>query len=206
MIFRVGRVSWTRRYRCGGSRRGSRRVVGPASDNGIGDRKCAVGPASRERGHHGAGAGVLGITFNVTGYVIADPWLRLLAAAVVALTVVMLDRALYHSDWFVQGVFRLPAGNGERGDPWAGTRRFFRIAIRLTISLGLAWVIAVFQELAVFSDAISEKTKRDHVDPAPLSAGLLGLRKLNTAKLARSFNHGLLNRESFRRRAPDITM
>ena len=35
---------------------------------------------------------------------------------------------------------------------------------------------------------------------------LLGLRKLNAAELARSFNHGLLNRESFRRRAPDITM
>ena len=107
---------------------------------------------------------VLGITFHATGYVIANPWLRLLAAAVVALTVFMFDRALYQSDWFVQGVFRLPAGNGERGDPWAGTRRFFRIAIRLTISLGLAWVIAVFLELSVFSDTISEKTKRDHVE------------------------------------------
>ena len=47
---------------------------------------------------------VLGITFHATGYVIANPWLRLLAAAVVALTVFMFDRALYQSDWFVQGV------------------------------------------------------------------------------------------------------
>ena len=51
---------------------------------------------------------VLGITFHATGYVIANPWLRLLAAAVVALTVFMFDRALYQSDWFVQGVFRRP--------------------------------------------------------------------------------------------------
>ena len=107
---------------------------------------------------------VLGITFHATGYVIANPWLRLFTAAVVALTVFMFDRALYQSDWFVQGVFRLPAGKGERGDSWAGARRFFRIATRLTISLGLAWVIAVFLELAVFSDTISDKIKREHVE------------------------------------------
>ena len=106
---------------------------------------------------------VLGITFHATGYVIANPWMRLFASTVVALTVFMFDRALYQSDWFTQGVLRQPAGNAERGDSWQALRRFFRITIRLSISLGLAWVIAVFLELAVFSDTISEKIKRDHV-------------------------------------------
>lgn len=106
---------------------------------------------------------VLGITFHATGYVIANPWMRLFASTVVALTVFMFDRALYQSDWFTQGVLRQPAGNAERGASWQALRRFFRITIRLSISLGLAWVIAVFLELAVFSDTISEKIKRDHV-------------------------------------------
>lgn len=106
---------------------------------------------------------VLGITFHATGYVIADVWTRLLAAAVVALTLFMFDRALYQSDWFFQGVFRPFARHGERGDPWSTLRRFIRITIRLSISFGLAWVIAVFLELAIFSDTISEKIKRDHI-------------------------------------------
>ena len=49
---------------------------------------------------------VLGISFHATGYVIADVWMRLTAAAVVALTVFMFDRALYQSDWFYQGSLR----------------------------------------------------------------------------------------------------
>ena len=48
---------------------------------------------------------VFAITFHATGYVIADVWLRSIAALVVALTVVLFDRALYQSDWFSQGAF-----------------------------------------------------------------------------------------------------
>jgi Domain of unknown function (DUF4407) len=38
-----------------------------------------------------------------------------------------------------------------------------RISIRLAMSFGLAWVIALFLELAIFSDTITDKIKRDHV-------------------------------------------
>ena len=62
---------------------------------------------------------VLGISFHATGYVIADPWVRLLAATVVALTVFMFDRALYQSDWFYQGILQRgfdPADPDDRPD------------------------------------------------------------------------------------------
>jgi hypothetical protein len=109
---------------------------------------------------------VLGITFHASGYVLADTWMRLLVATVVALTVFMFDRALYQSDWFYQGLLRLPAVAGDhagRAGFWQPLRRFSRIAVRLSISFGLAWVIAVFLELAVFSDTITDKIKRDHL-------------------------------------------
>ena len=75
---------------------------------------------------------VLGISFHATGYVIADPWVRLLAATVVALTVFMFDRALYQSDWFYQGILQRgfdPADPDDRPDRWRPLRRFFRITI-----------------------------------------------------------------------------
>ena len=107
---------------------------------------------------------ILGITFHATGYVIADPWVRFLAAGVIALTVFMFDRALYQSDWFYQGVFRLPDGAGQkRAGAWLTLRRLARITIRLSMSIGLAWVIALFLELTIFSDTITDRIKREHV-------------------------------------------
>jgi hypothetical protein len=107
---------------------------------------------------------VLGISFHATGYVIADPWMRGGVSSVIALTVFMFDRALYQSDWFYQGFLWL---SGSAADGGAGggksARRFLRITIRLGMSFGLAWVIAVFLELAIFSDTITDKIKRDHV-------------------------------------------
>ena len=107
---------------------------------------------------------VLGISFHATGYMIADPWMRGAVSLVIALTVFMFDRALYQSDWFYQGFLWSP-GRGAEADASGGrsARRFLRIAIRLSMSFGLAWVIAVFLELAIFSDTISDKLKRDHV-------------------------------------------
>ena len=55
---------------------------------------------------------------------------------------------------------RAPDGGASGG---RSPRRFLRIAIRLAMSFGLAWVIAVFLELAIFSDTIGDKIKRDHV-------------------------------------------
>ena len=105
---------------------------------------------------------VLGITFHATGYLVVNFWMRLLVSAVVALTLFMFDRALYQSDWFFQGAF-WPGDNGQGANLWTSLRRFLRIAIRLSISIGLAWVIAVFLELAIFDDTISEKIKQDHL-------------------------------------------
>src|SRR6185295_9707173 len=82
---------------------------------------------------------------------------------VIALTVFMFDRALYQSDWFYQG-FLWQSGPAPDGRAGGGkSRRFLRITIRLGMSFGLAWVIAVFLELAIFSDTITDKIKRDHV-------------------------------------------
>jgi Domain of unknown function (DUF4407) len=72
----------------------------------------------------------------------------------------MFDRALYQSDWFYQGfLWQSPNQSGGAGS----ARRFLRITIRLAMSFGLAWVIALFLELAIFSDTITDKIKRDHV-------------------------------------------
>ena len=113
---------------------------------------------------------VLGISFHATGYMIADPWMRGGVSLVIALTVFMFDRALYQSDWFYQG-FLWQSGPAPDGGAGGGKpRRFLRITIRLAMSFGLAWVIAVFLELAIFSDTITDKIKRDHVTRQP--AGL----------------------------------
>src|SRR5439155_424462 len=107
---------------------------------------------------------VLGASFHAAGYIIANVWVRAVAATVVALTVFMFDRALYQSDWFHQGIL-MPGDGGIEGpaDRSRSARRFLRITIRLAISFGLAWVIAMFLELAIFSDTISEKIQRDHI-------------------------------------------
>src|SRR5215207_10033536 len=72
---------------------------------------------------------VLGISFHATGYVIADVWMRLTAAAVVALTVFMFDRALYQSDWFCQGILRRRDHSTDvtQRDRLQSLRRFVRI-------------------------------------------------------------------------------
>jgi hypothetical protein len=103
---------------------------------------------------------ILGITFHATSYLIENVWIRLLTATVVALTVFMFDRALF------QGIFRQPDNGSKRqgrAELGRSVRRFFRIAMRLTISFGLAWIIALFLELAIFSDTITEKLKSDYL-------------------------------------------
>jgi hypothetical protein len=148
---------------------------------------------------------VLGITFHASGYVLAETWMRLFVATVVALTVFMFDRALYQSDWFYQGLlWPSPAdrGYGSSGAPWPSLRRLCRIAIRLSISFGLAWVIAVFLELAVFSDTITDKIKRDHLvanesifkkieQYEAQLAGEIEQRRLRLAELEKLYGHEL---------------
>jgi len=107
---------------------------------------------------------VFGVTFHATGYMIGAVWMRLAIALVVAMTVLMFDRALCQSDWFSQGALRSPGADTQtlaeaRQSVW----RFTRVAMRLSLSLGLAWVIAMFLELAIFSGTINERIEQDRV-------------------------------------------
>jgi hypothetical protein len=87
-----------------------------------------------------------------------------LVALVIALTVLMFDRALCQSDWFYQGALWTAGSNVQSGEEARqSTWRFMRIAMRLALSFGLAWVIAMFLELAIFSGTISDKIERDRV-------------------------------------------
>lgn len=107
---------------------------------------------------------VFGVTFHATGYMIESVPTRLLVALVVAMTVLMFDRALCQSDWFSQGSLWSPGASVQTGaQARQSVWRFTRIAIRLSLSLGLAWVIAMFLELAIFSGTISDKIERDRV-------------------------------------------
>jgi hypothetical protein len=108
---------------------------------------------------------VSGVSYYALGYIVSGTILRTCIAAVIALTVMMFDRALFQSDWFVQGAFWLD-DDRPRGTREAVTRslwQFVRVGARLAISLGLAWVIALFLELALFSDAITQRIERDRV-------------------------------------------
>jgi uncharacterized membrane protein len=106
---------------------------------------------------------VFGIAYVATGYMIDQLAARIAISIVVAATVFMFDRALFQSDWFVQGAFHPDDGLSHAGGWRHVAGRFVRIATRLTISLGLAWVIALFLELAIFSDTISAKIERDRI-------------------------------------------
>lgn len=107
---------------------------------------------------------VFGVSFYATGYMIDSSMIRGLIAFVVALTVLMFDRALCQSDWFYQGVSENRNSEIQTHDEVrVSGSRFLRIGARFGISLGFAWVIAMFMELAIFSDTINEKIERDRI-------------------------------------------
>ncbi|WP_322516743.1 DUF4407 domain-containing protein [Rhodopseudomonas palustris] len=106
---------------------------------------------------------VLGVSYHATGYMIASVWTRLLVSGVIALTVLMFDRALCQSDWFYQGTLWNTAPIQSSAEAKQTAWRFVRVGIRLLMSFGLAWVIAMFLELAIFSGTINEKIEADRV-------------------------------------------
>lgn len=106
---------------------------------------------------------VLGVSFHATGYMIDNIWTRLLVSTVIALTVLMFDRALCQSDWFYQGTLWNTSAIQSRAEAKQTAWRFVRVGIRLLLSFGLAWVIAMFLELAIFSSTINEKIEADRV-------------------------------------------
>jgi hypothetical protein len=106
---------------------------------------------------------VFGVSLYAIAYFVTDTWIRVGVALVVALTVFMFDRALYQSDWFYQGVLWPRRGDANGGGRRGSFSRFARVGIRIGISICLASVIAIFLELAVFSDTITQKIKQDHL-------------------------------------------
>ncbi|WP_234826926.1 DUF4407 domain-containing protein [Rhodopseudomonas palustris] len=106
---------------------------------------------------------VLGVSFHATGYMIDNIWTRLLVSTVIALTVLMFDRALCQSDWFYQGTLWNTSPIVSKAEAKQTAWRFVRVGIRLALSFGLAWVIAMFLELAIFSSTINEKIEADRV-------------------------------------------
>jgi hypothetical protein len=95
---------------------------------------------------------VSAITYNAISYVAGNPTVRLLVSVIVALTVFMFDRALYQADWFLQPTLDKPGWTLTRG---------LRIAFRLGISLCISFALALFLELAIFSDTITERLQDD---------------------------------------------
>jgi uncharacterized protein YlxW (UPF0749 family) len=95
---------------------------------------------------------VSAITYNATSYVVASPAMRVAVSVIVALTVFMFDRALYQADWFLQPSLEHSEWNAARA---------LRIALRLGISLCLSFALAMFLELAIFADTITEKLQED---------------------------------------------
>lgn len=106
---------------------------------------------------------VLGVSFHASGYMIESVSTRLLVSSVIALTVLMFDRALCQSDWFYQGTLWNTAPIVSNAEAKQTAWRFVRVGIRLAMSFGLAWVIAMFLELAIFSGTINEKIEADRV-------------------------------------------
>src|SRR5712664_2171923 len=76
---------------------------------------------------------IFGITYYSSGYVIYDYPGRIAVSAIVALTIFMFDRAFFQSDWFQET---------SRESPQRTAWRMFRIAVRLTISIGIAFVFS----------------------------------------------------------------
>jgi hypothetical protein len=91
---------------------------------------------------------VASVTFHASSYVIDSVVVRVCASVVVALTLCAFDRAIFQADWFDQGLL-------QHGRNW-GIGKALKIAARLIISVGLAYTLSVFLELAIFSGSISD--------------------------------------------------
>jgi hypothetical protein len=104
------------------------------------------------------------IALHSTNYVPqleAYPILRVVVAALIALTIFLFDRALYQSDWFRHGYFNHD-GPAPVRKMAAKVAMVARIAARLAISLFMAFSLGMFLELAVFSGAIADRLHHEH--------------------------------------------
>lgn len=116
---------------------------------------------------------VFGLTYYSVGYFIAELYVRIFVALVVAGVLMTFDRALFQFDWFTVALLheardfeRHPASPLQR--ILAFGRPFVRLSLRLAISLAIAYTLSVFVELAAFDEAIRERmVAANHADNEP---------------------------------------
>jgi len=102
------------------------------------------------------------LTYYSVGYFIHDTGAKIAIALLVASVLALFDRALFQSDWFTV----LPLVEVRRSAPERYTLgstllralgSLVRLSARLTISILLAYTLSLFAEVAIFSDAITER-------------------------------------------------
>jgi hypothetical protein len=145
---------------------------------------------------------VFGLTLYSVGYFLPELPTRVLVALVVAAVLVMFDRALFQFDWFtialLQEVQELNPHRATRfQDFLAIARPFWRLALRLMISLAIAYTLSVFVELAAFDSAIRERlTAENYVENTAYRAQLAVFdRGLDQQRAALTKRIGLLEDE-----------
>ena len=86
----------------------------------------------------------------------------LVIAFVVASIIFMFDRAVFQSDWFVQAPYGMP-------QDWLqllqrSVEKVFRIAIRLSMSIAIAYALSTFLELRIYESQIIEVMQVNHLE------------------------------------------
>lgn len=109
---------------------------------------------------------LFGLTFYSVGYFLPELYARVLVALVVAAVLTMFDRALFQFDWFTVALLQDVRDLNRRTSVLHGfltvARPFWRLSLRLLISLAIAYTLSVFAEVAVFDSAIRERMTADN--------------------------------------------
>ena len=109
---------------------------------------------------------LFGLTFYSVGYFLPELYARVLVALIVAAVLTMFDRALFQFDWFTVALLQDVRDLNRRTTIVQGflavARPFWRLSLRLLISLAIAYTLSVFAEVAVFDSAIRERMTADN--------------------------------------------
>jgi len=90
-----------------------------------------------------------------------DTIISIVIALVIASMIFMFDRAIYQSDWFAQAPYRIEMSKRERIGLFFG--KLWRVAVRLAISLGLAFALSTFVELYIYESQLLDTMQKNHL-------------------------------------------
>ncbi|QOR61225.1 DUF4407 domain-containing protein [Sulfurovum sp. ST-21] len=82
-------------------------------------------------------------------------------SAIVALVVVLFDRAFYQSDWFMQMPYGAQISLWKKTGFWAGN--ILKITVRISISLFLAYTFSSFLELKFYESELLASMQKKHL-------------------------------------------